>query len=182
MSTRALVVSFDELDSQRWAVVIRGTQLLISQGGRGPVESHKLDPAGATPAPAPNPQRLEPVGSVLQPLAAPGRPKGVGVPAGQSFLQPGPSPRTSLATVPAKLFCVWCHMEGNHQGHGPAPRITGDMVLHSCADHAGPSSSEAVPCSPPPQSPPVGPEARPAPPLNPNAGAVAAFPKGRWSC
>ena len=57
---------------------------------------------------------------------------------------------------PASL-CVWCILERAVSGHGPAPRINGDVRLEPCARHC-----------------------EPAPKVNPNAGCAAAYPKGRW--
>ncbi len=59
-------------------------------------------------------------------------------------------------------LCVWCILERTFQGHGPAPRINGDVRLEPCARHSS------------------GAEVRPPESVNPNAGCVAAFPKGRW--
>ncbi len=106
---------------------------------------------------------------------------------GGSFLQPGSSTRTSLAAAPVNSFrpvqvlasphfppqrtanecgtglilCVWCSLERTLQGHGPAPRIDGDVRTGSCARHSHPTD---LPVEAPVHSPLTSPgasEARP---------------------
>lgn len=116
----------------------------------------------------------------------------------------GDGPASSVsppASGPVEL-CAWCVVETRFQGHGSAPRSNGDVAWVSCERHRSdvPASRPVLnsgPVSHPmpavanafslastaglPSLPPVPAGAEPfRPVLNPNAGVVQAFPKGRW--
>jgi hypothetical protein len=84
-------------------------------------------------------------------------------------------------TRPVAL-CVFCAMERALSGHGPAPRINGDVWLHPCPRHEEASSQEAkqLPTARRAEAPACD-RAPGSPAVNLNAGIVPAFPKGRWS-
>ena len=93
------------------------------------------------------------------PVATPPAVSSSGQPAANSF---PPDVRVPAGGV----VCVWCALERMLSGQGSAPRINGDVRTGSCPRHAErPDGSVEL--------------ARPA--VNPNAGVVACFPKGRWS-
>ena len=92
--------------------------------------------------------------------------------AGSSFLQRDTPIPTSLANCPAAgaaessapaTLCPLCALERAFRRQGSAPRANGLVRVESCSRHAAMAGDKA-PAS-----------------VNPNAGSVAAFPKGRWS-
>lgn len=96
---------------------------------------------------------------------------------GGPFLQrPSPWP-TSLADSPVNSICPWCAWERAAAGHGSAARANQFRRVQSCARH---SASPEPPSSPVPTAG-AEPDSGAGLPSNPNAGCVAAYPKGRWS-
>lgn len=144
----------------------------ISAGGGFKLQSGSSTRSSLAPAPAGSFSRslVRSGGSAEGSLSFPPSARGVG---------------ETLSTSPAPSLCPWCALERAYQGQGAAPR-TGFVAVARCARHASESSAAAVqPASMPHNMPAVAPASHLAAaagfPINPNAGVVQAFPKGRWS-
>jgi len=80
-------------------------------------------------------------------------------------------------------ICPYCAAERAMNGQGSAVR-TGFVAVARCERHAESSAAAVQPASlphnPPGGAPAISRAATPGFPINPNAGVVQAFPKGRW--
>jgi hypothetical protein len=125
-----------------------------------------------------------------------GAPEQEPISAGDRALLQSASPSgTSLAPTPADSDCPWCAMERAAAGQGAAP-TDGFVSRTRCARHAPVEVMERPTTAPQPavvrDALPMAPAAALLfrgsagadpfhPKLNPNAGVVPAYPKGRWS-
>lgn len=144
----------------------------ISAGGGFKLQSGSSTRSSLAPAPAGSftRDRMVTGGEAMGSLSFPSSRRGAGA---------------ALSNRPAPSLCPWCALERAYQGQGAAPR-TGFVAVTRCARHASESSAPAVQSAPMPHNSPGGASAlshaaTPGFPINPNAGAVQAFPKGRWS-
>lgn len=118
------------------------------------------------------------------PISRPLVKSGGSAPSFSIFAGAGRGAGETLSTSSAPCLCPWCAVERAAQGHGSAPR-TGFVAVARCERHSAESPALLAP-QPTTRPPSAALSHAPAagflnPNPNPNAGAVQAFLKGRWS-
>lgn len=102
-----------------------------ARSSAGSPKPHLLGEVGPVALCADTP--VKPQGRTQNTGCAPGR--------GAQYIPTHTYSAPSRGLIAPGTLCVWCIVERTIQGHGPAPRINGDVRLEPCARHSSPAAT-----------------------------------------